>query len=152
MSGWLARGLVATALGAVLAFAVTVQVSNVDLQAIGAIVMLAGIGYLVIHLALLGWERGWGAAKPPRPATVRYADPQAVRPAEPYGDQPPYRERISYPPPRPSRTYGSPQHHPEPPQSYQPDLDDTRMLPTLRDEADEPTTVVRRPERPPSDR
>src|SRR3954453_3848829 len=65
MTGWLSRGLVAIAVGAVLAFAVTVRVEQFDIQNGGAIVMLAGIGYLLVHLGLLGWERGWGAQPPP---------------------------------------------------------------------------------------
>src|SRR6185437_143440 len=65
MTGWLSRGLVAIAVGAVLAFAVTVRTEQFDIQNSGAIIMFAGIGYLLVHLGLLGWQRGWGAQQPP---------------------------------------------------------------------------------------
>jgi hypothetical protein len=68
MTGWLSRGLLAVALGAVLAFAVTLKVEQFDIQNAGAIVLFAGLGYLLVHLGLLGWARGWGAKPaPPRP-------------------------------------------------------------------------------------
>jgi hypothetical protein len=65
MTGWLSRGLVAVAVGAVLAFAVTVKVEQFDIQNAGAIILFAGLGYLLVHLGLLGWQRGWGAQRPP---------------------------------------------------------------------------------------
>ncbi|MFL6138757.1 MAG: hypothetical protein ACJ74O_13280 [Frankiaceae bacterium] len=82
MTGWLPRGLVAIAVGAVLAFAVTVRITELDIQSTGAIIMFAGIGYLLVHLGLLGWERGWGSGGAPA-APARVQRP----PVHPYEDR-----------------------------------------------------------------
>jgi hypothetical protein len=131
VTGWLSRGLVATAVGAVFAFAVTVRVAQFDIQTAGAIVMFAGIGYLLVHVGMLGWERGWGST-PQRDE----APPRAMR--EP---------RRTYPPPTVDevrRTY------PPPRQTWRPrggdDLERTQILPPVGagGEDDDSTIVVDR--------
>lgn len=141
MSGWLTRGLVAVAAGAILAFAVTVRVAEFDLQNAGAIILFAGLGYLLVHLALLGWERGWGAgppAPPRRDEPRRPARPQARR-VDPYqwseGETPGHRPR-----PRPAVVDYRRAARPD-------DADDTRILPVVRDEDDDTTALdLRRPD------
>lgn len=119
------------AVGAVLAFAVTARVAEFDIQTAGAIILFAGIGYLLVHLGLLGWERGWGSGGPPPPSRV-----------EPY-------DRDRYDP----TAYRRPSPPPRPPQRYagRDDLDRTHILPVVRDEdgADDTTAFDLR--RPPDD-
>jgi hypothetical protein len=135
VTGWLSRGLVATAVGAVLAFAVTVRVAQFDIQTAGAIVMFAGIGYLLVHMGLLGWERGWGSAPPQR--TERYAanrddELQSARPAARTYPPPTVDEvRRTYPPPRQT---GRSQRGDE--------LEQTQIMPAVADEDDSESTVV----------
>jgi hypothetical protein len=157
MTGWLSRGLIATAVGAVLAFAVTVHVAHVDIANAGAIIMFAGIGYLLVHLALLGYERGWGSSPAPqrfdRAREERYRDdryePYAGRDQyarDPYADRSPRTDRGYAAQPRPARV-----DYRRADDGYADDPDDTRVMPIVRDARDEDTTVLpRRDRRPPS--
>ena len=157
MTGWLSRGLIATAVGAVLAFAVTVHVAHVDIANAGAIIMFAGIGYLLVHLALLGYERGWGsspaAERVDRVREERYREeryePYAGRDQyarDPYADRG-YRNDRGYPAtPRPARV----DYH-RADQGYADGPDDTRVMPVVRDaREDRGVLVPRRDRRRPS--
>jgi hypothetical protein len=157
MTGWLSRGLIATAVGAVLAFAVTVHVAHVDIANAGAIIMFAGIGYLLVHLALLGYERGWGSSPAPERAGRAREERYREDRYEPYAGRDPYaRDRYD------DRGYASDRGHAAQPRparveyhraadSYADDPDNTRVMPVVRDARDEDTTIIpRRDRRPPT--
>jgi hypothetical protein len=55
------------AVGAILKYAVTADVSGVDIQVVGVILMIAGALGLVIGLALIYSDRDRGGAPPPPP-------------------------------------------------------------------------------------
>jgi hypothetical protein len=166
MTGWLTRGLIATAVGAILAFAVTVRVAHVDIANAGAIIMFAGIGYLLVHLGLLGYERGWLSSPEPErrrePAEPydRYERDERYRRDDPYARQDRLdRASARYGDPRddPRSGYADPagqrprparvEYHRAGEQGYgatQRRPDETQVMPAVRDGADEDTTVLRR--------
>jgi uncharacterized protein DUF6458 len=65
--------------GAILVWAVTGEVTGVDLDAVGVILMIVGI--LSLFLTLVFWSSWWGAGAWRRRAYV--ADDPGARPAEP---------------------------------------------------------------------
>jgi hypothetical protein len=55
--------LILIALGAILAFAVSVQVAGIDIETIGIIVLIVGIVGLLISLVMIAGYAPWGAAR-----------------------------------------------------------------------------------------
>ena len=70
----LGTGIVLIALGAILAFAVRVQLSGLDLQVVGWILMIVGALGIVLELAI------WGPRQRRVTRTDAYPDPAAGAP------------------------------------------------------------------------
>ncbi len=75
-----ATSLILIAVGAVLAFAVSFQVAGLNIQTIGAILIIVGAMGLAISLATLAGYAPWGANRGGT-ASATTAPPAAVPPA-----------------------------------------------------------------------
>jgi uncharacterized protein DUF6458 len=75
-----ATSLILIAVGAVLAFAVSFQVAGINIQTIGAILIIVGAIGLAISLATLAGYAPWGANRTATPLTTA---PPTAAPATP---------------------------------------------------------------------
>jgi len=78
------------AVGAILKWAVTDHVNNVDLAAVGVILMIVGLAGLIISLALMMSRR--------RTDIIHHSNPRFVEPVVPAESRTTYVEPTAYPP------------------------------------------------------
>jgi hypothetical protein len=65
--GGIGFGIFLVALGAILRYAVTAEVSGVDIGVVGVILMVAGIVLFLLSLFFVVWARQSAAGGPPPP-------------------------------------------------------------------------------------
>lgn len=65
--GGIGFGIFLVALGAILRYAVTAEVSGIDLGVVGVILMVAGIVLFLLSLFFVVWARQSAAGGPPPP-------------------------------------------------------------------------------------
>ncbi|MCW2603646.1 MAG: hypothetical protein JWN61_1781 [Pseudonocardiales bacterium] len=97
----IATSLVIIALGAILKFAITKQVSDVDIQAVGVILMALGAAGLIVTLILMSTRRRTdvirhrnGTTTLLEPPPLGYAEPVAYTRPVTYTEPVTYVERV----------------------------------------------------------